>query len=50
LDKAKELIEGGMPMKQAAPLAGYRTTSFITAFKRRFGYSPGKIQRKGGGD
>ncbi len=46
LDKAKELMEEGMPMKKAAPLAGYRTTSFITAFKRRFGYSPGAIQRK----
>ena len=46
LDKAKELLEGGMPMKVAAPLAGYTTTSFITAFRRRFGYSPGVIQRK----
>lgn len=46
LEKAKQLMEEGMPMKQAAPLAGYRTTSFITAFKRKFGYSPGKIQKK----
>jgi len=44
LDKVKELMEEGMPMKVAAPLAGYRTTSFITAFKRRYGYSPGIIK------
>jgi AraC-like DNA-binding protein len=50
LEKAKELIEAGMPMKQAAPLAGYRTTSFITAFKRKYGYPPGKMQGKGGGN
>lgn len=48
LDKIKELMEGGMPMKEAAPLAGYLTTSFITAFKRRFGYPPGAVFRKGG--
>ncbi len=46
IDKVKGFMEGGMPMKEAAPLAGYRTTSFITAFKRRYGYSPGKIGRK----
>lgn len=46
LDKVKELMEGGSPMKEAAPKAGYQTTSFITAFKRRFGYPPGAIFRK----
>jgi AraC family transcriptional regulator, transcriptional activator of the genes for pyochelin and ferripyochelin receptors len=46
LEKARELMEQGMPMKQAAPLAGYRITSFITAFKRKYGYSPELTQRK----
>lgn len=47
LDKVKELMEQGMPMKEAAPLAGYaHTTSFINAFKKRYGYSPGSMFRK----
>lgn len=46
LDRVKALMEQGMPMKNAAPMAGYRITSFITAFKRRYGYPPGALFRK----
>jgi AraC-like DNA-binding protein len=46
MDKVKELMEAGKPMKEAAPLAGYLTTSFIAAFKRRYGYTPGKVFKK----
>jgi AraC-like DNA-binding protein len=48
MDKAKELIDNGKPMKEAVSLAGYTTTSFITAFRKRYGYTPGSVKRKSG--
>lgn len=46
LEKIKELIEGGLPMKVAAPLAGYSTTSFSSAFKKKYGSTPMTMLRK----
>jgi AraC-like DNA-binding protein len=46
LEKIKQLIDEGMPIKKAAPLAGYRTTSFNTAFKNVYGLPPGRMKKK----
>ena len=45
MQKAKTLLEGRtMNVSQAAFFIGYsNTSSFCTEFKKRFGYSPGKI-------
>jgi AraC-like DNA-binding protein len=47
LEKVKQLMDEGMPMKVAAPLAGYNLSSFITAVKKIHGYSPGKMKKRG---
>lgn len=46
LGKVKQLLDEGMPMKVAAPLAGYRMTNFITAIKKIYGAPPGKMKGK----
>ncbi len=45
--KAKKLIlNTNKPIKEIAALIGYpRTTNFITAFRRHFGYTPGSLRR-----
>jgi AraC-like DNA-binding protein len=47
MQKAKELLlETNQPIKEICTLVGYpRTTNFITAFKRRFGMTPGSLRR-----
>lgn len=46
--KAKELLsDTEKPIKEIAALIGYdHLTSFITAFRKFFGYTPGSIRRK----
>jgi DNA-binding response OmpR family regulator len=40
------LVESDIPMKQVAAWLGYsHVNHFITAFKRKFGYSPGTLRR-----
>ncbi|MDE3184866.1 MAG: AraC family transcriptional regulator [Bacteroidota bacterium] len=48
MQKARELLlSTNDPIKQICELTGYpRMTNFITAFRRRFGYTPGSIRRK----
>ncbi len=45
--QAKKLIlNTNKPIKEIAALIGYpRTTNFITAFRRHFGYTPGSLRR-----
>lgn len=47
MQKAKKLLlETNQPIKEICTLVGYpRTTNFITAFKRRFGMTPGSLRR-----
>jgi AraC-like DNA-binding protein len=47
LEKARELlIQSDDPIKAIYTQAGYaRITSFITAFRRHFGYTPGSLRR-----
>jgi AraC family transcriptional activator of pyochelin receptor len=49
MQKARSLLlETDQPIKQIASMTGYRrVTSFITAFRRHFGYTPGSVRRKG---
>lgn len=48
MQKARNLLlETDQPIKQIASRTGYRrVTSFITAFRRHFGYTPGSVRRK----
>jgi AraC-like DNA-binding protein len=48
MQKARTLIlETDKPIKEIASLIGYeRVTSFITAFQKHFGYTPGSLRRK----
>ena len=48
MEKAKKLlIETDKPMKEIASLTGYEfLTSFITAFRKYFDYTPGSLRRK----
>lgn len=39
------LFHSDKPVKEIAWLTGYRLTSFITAFRKHFGYTPGSIRR-----
>lgn len=39
------LMHSDKPIKEIASLTGYRLTSFITAFRKHFGYTPGSIRR-----
>lgn len=47
LEQARELIvQTNMPLKEIARLCGYRRiTNFITAFRKKFGYTPGSLRR-----
>jgi len=45
LEKAKELLETGLSVKEVAILTGYRITNFVSAFRDHFGYTPGSIKR-----
>lgn len=48
MQKARELVlSTNEPLKQICVLTGYpRMTNFITAFRKRFGYTPGSLRRK----
>lgn len=48
MQKAKKLLtETDKPIKEIASVTGYdHLTSFITAFRKYFGYTPGSIRRK----
>ena len=48
MEKAKKLLtETDKPMKEIASLTGYEfLTSFITAFRKYFDYTPGSLRRK----
>jgi len=48
MEYAKELLMyTAKPIKEISALAGYpRMTNFITAFRRKFGYTPGSLRRK----
>lgn len=48
MDKARELLlHTELPIKAICGKAGYpRITNFITAFRRRYGYTPGSLRRK----
>src|SRR5665213_1382677 len=48
MQKARELLlSTNQPLKQICVRAGYpRMTNFITAFRKRFGYTPGSLRRK----
>lgn len=48
MQKAKELLmQTDKPIKEIASVTGYdHLTSFITAFRKYFGYTPGSIRRK----
>jgi AraC-like DNA-binding protein len=47
--KAKELLLQDLPIKYVAPLVGYpHTTSFITEFRKYFGYTPLDFQKRSG--
>lgn len=48
MERGRQLLqETDKPMKEIVSMVGYdRLTSFITAFRKHFGYSPGSIRRK----
>lgn len=48
MEKARELLlTTNEPIKHICILTGYpRMTNFITAFRRRFGYTPGSLRRR----
>jgi AraC-like DNA-binding protein len=48
MQKARSLLlETDKPIKEVASLIGYeRLTSFITAFRKHFGYTPASLRRK----
>jgi AraC family transcriptional activator of pyochelin receptor len=48
MQKARSLLlETAYPIKHIASVTGYRRmTSFITAFRRHFGYTPGSLRRR----
>lgn len=48
MEKARELLlSTNKPIKQICVLTGYpRMTNFITAFRKKFGYTPGSLRRK----
>lgn len=48
MEKAKELLlTTNEPIKHICVLTGYpRMTNFITAFRKKFGYTPGSLRRK----
>lgn len=48
MQHARELIKNtNKPIKEIASLIGYpRTTNFITAFRRQFGFTPGSLRRQ----
>ncbi len=48
MDKAREAIEGGLPIRQAAELVGYADIAyFYRVFKKQFGVAPGEwVKRK----
>lgn len=47
MESAREMIvQSNMPLKEIALLTGYpRITNFITAFRKKFGYTPGSLRR-----
>lgn len=48
MERARELlVETNEPLKNICVLTGYsRMTNFITAFRTRYGYTPGSLRRK----
>jgi AraC-like DNA-binding protein len=46
LQKAKELLESGLSVKETAAQVGYRPSDFTTAFRNHFGIAPGEIKKR----
>jgi AraC-type DNA-binding domain-containing proteins len=46
LQKAKELLESGHSVKEAASQVGYRPSDFTTAFREYFGFTPSSIKKR----
>ena len=46
LQKAKQLLEEGLSVKEAAARVGYRPSDFTTAFRNHFGFAPSSIKKK----
>jgi AraC-like DNA-binding protein len=46
MDKAKVLLKAGIPVREVAYQVGYKNAHhFTTAFKKKFGYLPSKVNR-----
>jgi AraC-like DNA-binding protein len=45
LQKARELLEGGLSIKEVAAQVGYRPSDFTTAFRNHFGFPPSIIKK-----
>jgi len=46
LEKAKELLENGLSVKEVAAQVGYRPSDFTTAFRKHFGFPPSIIKKR----
>src|SRR5262249_47713558 len=46
LNKAKELLEAGASVKEAATKVGYRPSDFTMAFREHFGFTPSSIKKR----
>ncbi len=47
IDHARELLEQGLSVVEVAPMAGFRDSgSFIRAFKKKTGVTPGQFKKK----
>jgi AraC family transcriptional regulator len=49
MERAKEMLLSGSPLRSAASATGYKSRSwFAAAFKQHFGHGPGEIPRRKG--
>jgi len=46
MEKAKELLETGLSIKETAAKIGYRPSDFTTAFRNQFGFPPSFVKKK----
>lgn len=46
MEKAKELLEQGLSVKEVAAATGYRSSDLIYAFREKFGITPGKLKKR----
>ena len=46
MEKAKELLQTGLSVKEVAGLVGYRASDFTTVFRAHFGIPPSSAKRK----